>query len=448
MLAKIVKKIGKTHSPELQKIVTNTFWLMADNILRMGIGLVVGVWVARYLGPSQFGLLSYAISIAGMFSVIAKAGLDEIIIRDLVSENTANAEILGTGFILKLASGSVAFLLAIWAILLIPSKDLLTPWLVSIIAFGMIFQSLDTIDLWFQSQVESKKTVYAKNVAYLISTALKVLLVTQKAPLLAFAIVTFAEVALTSINLAIAYRLAGYSFKIWRVNLSLARQFLRQSWPNILTGLSVTIYMRIDQIMLGNTIGNATVGNYAVGVRLAEVWYFIPVAIVSSIAPKIFQSKQESQQLYDDRIQKALNLLVMTMYAIGLIMTCFSDRIITLLYGSNYTSSSTILSIYVWSNVFVALGLIRNTWVTTEGLFRFGSVTTFVGALLNILLNLVLIPRYAGAGAALATVISYSVSDYLILLLYPPSRKLGLMMTKALALDFIISRLPMSSAKK
>jgi polysaccharide transporter, PST family len=440
MLAKIVKKIGKNHSLELQKIVTNTFWLMADNILRMGIGLVVGVWVARYLGPSQFGLLSYAISIAGMFNVIAKAGLDEIIIRDLVGENIANAEILGTGFALKLASGSFAFLLSICAILLIPSKDLSTPWLVSIIGLGMIFQSLDTIDLWFQSQVQSKKTVYAKNVAYLIATAIKVLLVTQRAPLIAFAIVTFAEVALTSINLAVAYRLAGYSFKVWQVNLPLARQFLQQSWPNILTGLSITIYMRIDQIMLGNTTGNATVGNYAVGVRLAEVWYFIPIAIVSSIAPQIFRSKQESQQLYDDRIQKALNLLVITMYAIGFSMTCFSDQIITLLYGSSYTSSSTILSIYVWSNVFVALGLIRNTWVTTEGLFRFGSVTTFIGASLNILLNLVLIPRYAGAGAALATVISYGVSDYLILLLYPPSQKLGWMMTKALALDFIFSK--------
>jgi polysaccharide transporter, PST family len=440
MLAKIVKKIGQSQSLELQKIVTNTFWLMADNILRMGIGLIVGVWVARYLGPSQFGLLSYAISIAGMFNVIAKAGLDEIIIRDLVGENTSTSEILGTGFTLKLASSSIAFLLSIITILSIPSKDLLTPWLVCIIALGMIFQSLDTIDLWFQSQVQSKKTVYAKNTAYLIATAVKILLITQKAPLIAFAIVTFAEVALTSINLAIAYRLAGYSFKVWKFQIDLARKFLQQSWPNILTGLSITIYMRIDQIMLGNTIGNEAVGNYAVGVRLAEVWYFIPIAIVSSIAPKIFRSKQESQQLYDDRIQKSLNLLVVIMYAIGISMTCFSSQIIALLYGSNYTFASTVLSIYVWSNVFVALGLIRNTWVTSEGLFRFGSVTTFIGATLNILLNLVLIPRYAGAGAALATVISYGVSDYLILFLYPPSQKLGWMMTKALALDFIVSK--------
>ena len=427
-------------SSEFRKIATNIFWLMADNILRMGVGLIVGVWVARYLGPSQFGLINYAMSIAGMFSVIAKAGLDEIIIRDLVKETTSRDEILGTGFALKLVSGSIAFLLSIGTSLLISTNDPLTPWLVSIIALGMVFQSLDTIDLWFQSQVRSKNTVYARNAAYLTLNAIKLLLITQKAPLIAFAIAAFAEVALSSINLAIVYRLAGYSFKVWKANFALAIEFLQQSWPNILTGFSVTVYMRIDQIMLGKMIGNAAVGHYAVGVRLAEIWYFIPIAIVSSIAPKIFQSKQESQELYDDRIQKALNLLVITLYTISIGMTCFSKQIITILYGSNYTSSSTVLAIYIWSGVFVSLGLIRNTWVTTEGLFRFGSVTTFIGAVLNISLNLVLIPRYGSVGAALATVISYGFSDYLILLLYPPSQKLGWMMTKALALDFIVSK--------
>jgi polysaccharide transporter, PST family len=440
MLDRIFKKIGRNFSPEFIKIIANTFWLMADNILRMGVGLIVGVWVARYLGPSQFGLINYAISIAGMFSVIARAGLDEIIIRDLVRDTASKDEILGTGFAVKLASGSLAFVLSVCTILSIPSKDPSTPLLVSIIALSLVFQSLDTIDLWFQSQVRSKNTVYAKNVAYLTIAAVKILLITQKAPLMAFAIATFAEIALSSINLAIVYRLAGYSFKVWKASFALAIKFLHQSWPNILTGLSITVYMRIDQIMLGNMVGNDAVGNYAVGVRLAEIWYFIPGAIVSSIAPKIFQSKQESQELYNDRIQKALNLLVMIMYTISIGITCFSKPIITTLYGASYTSSSTILAIYVWSGVFVSLGLIRNTWVTTEGLFKFGSVTTFIGSAINVILNLILIPRYASVGAAMATVISYGCSDYLIILLYPPSRKLGWMMTKALALDFVVSK--------
>ena len=440
MLNKIFK-FRPNFSPDLYKLLTNMSWLMGDNILRMGVGLIVGVWVARYLGPTQFGLLNYAMSIVGLFSVIAKAGLDEIVVRDLVREPTSKHEILGTAFVLKLCSGTIAFLLSIGTIFLIPTTDPLTPWLVSTIAFGMVFQSLDTIDLWFQSQVRSKYTVYARNTAYILINATKILLITQKAPLMAFAVITFAEVALSSVGLAVVYRLAGYSVKVWKASFSRGVSFLQQSWPNILTGFSITVYMRVDQLMLGNMIGNEAVGHYAVGVRLAEIWYFIPIAIVSSVAPKIIQAKQESEALYYDRIQQVLNFLVIIFYTICIGITCFAAPIINLLYGTKYASASSTLAIYVWAGVFVSMGLVRNAWVATEGLFRFGSLTTFIGAGLNVTLNLLLIPRYASAGAAMATLISYGISDYLILLFYPPSRRLGLNMTKALSLDFIISKL-------
>jgi PST family polysaccharide transporter len=442
MFTKVLK--FKQHlGTDLGKIIANTFWLMADNILRMSVGLVVGVWVARYLGPNQFGLLNYAMSMAGMFSVIAKAGLDEILIRDLVRETTSTSrnEILGTGFALKLASGSLAFLISVGAIFLISTDDFLTPWLVSIIALGMIFQSLDVIDLWFQSQVQSKNTVYAKNAAYILANAIKVVLITQKAPLIAFAIITFAEVAFSSIGLAIVYRMVGHSFKLWKASFPLAIKFLKQSWPNILTGFSITVYMRVDQLMLANMVGNEAVGNYAVGVRLAEIWYFVPIAIVSSITPKIVQAKEEGENVYYARIQKALNLLVAIFYLICIGMTCFSQPIMNLLYGSKYAVSSSILAVYVWAGIFVSMGLVRNAWITTEGMFRFGSATTFLGAGLNVILNLILIPYYGAVGAAIATVLSYGISDYLILLFYPPSRKLGWCMARALALDFITSKL-------
>jgi PST family polysaccharide transporter len=439
MLPKIFT-IKANLGSDLRKIVANTFWLMADNILRMGVGLIVGVWVARYLGPSQFGLLNYAMAFVGMFDVIAKAGLNEIVTRDLVKATTPRDEILGTALALKLFSSSTAVLLAICITFSI-SDDALTPWLVSIIALGMVFQSLDTIDLWFQSQVQSKYTVYARNAAYILVNVTKILLITQKAPMIAFAIVTLAEVALSSIGLTIVYRLAGHSFKLWKASVPLAVKFLQQSWPNILTGLSITVYMRVDQLMVGNLIGNEAVGNYVVGVRLAEIWYFVPISIVSSLTPKIVQSKQESEAVYYDRIQKALNLLVMIFYAIGMGMTCSSGLLINLLYGAKYAAASTTLAIYIWSGVFVSLGLIRNAWIVTESRFRFGSLTTFLGAGLNVLLNFFLIPRYGSVGAAVATVLSYGFSDYLILLFYPPSQKLGWAMTRALSLDFVVNKL-------
>ncbi|MFB2875872.1 flippase [Floridanema aerugineum] len=441
MLTKILK-IQQKLSPNFRKVIANIFWLMADNVLRLGIGLIVGVWVARYLGPQQFGLLNYSVAFVGLFSVFAKLGLDSIAIRELVRNVASGNEILGTTFILKLVGGIISFLLAIATILLIRTDDPESLWVTGIIALSLIFQIFDGINLWFQSQVQSKYVVYAKNGAYILANAIKILLIQAKAPLIFFAVITLGEVVFSALGLVIVYRLTGHLFKTWKFNFPLARDLLKESWPNILTGFSIAIYMRVDQLMLGSMIGDEAVGIYSVGVRLAEIWYFVPVAISSSVNPAIIQAKQEGEESYYRRIQKALNLVVVLGYALGIGTAFLAKPIITLLYGAKFIDASAVLSIYIWAGVFVSLGLIRAIWITTEGMFRFGSLTTFMGAGMNILLNFLLIPRYEGTGAAIATVISYGFSDYLVLLIYPPSRKIGWAMTRALALDFIISKLP------
>lgn len=436
-----IPDLQKKLTPNLRKISINTFWLMADNFLRLGIGLVVGIWVARYLGPKQFGMFNYAVAFAGMFGVFAKAGLDSIVVRDLVRNPDSKDEILGTAFAIKCFCSVGAFLLAVGAAFLIRSDDPRIPWLIGIVAFSMVFQVFDTVDFWFQSQVQSKYVVYARNTAYILVNIAKVILIKTEAPLIAFAIAAFAEIALSSMGLAIAYRLSGYSFKVWKSSLRAAKKLLVESWPNILTGFSIAIYMRVDQLMLGSMVGDEAVGTYSVGVRLAELWYFLPLAITSSINPAIIQAKQEGEAVYYQRIQRSLNLLVAIAYVVAIGLTFFSKDIIVLLYGRGYADASYTLSVYVWAGVFVSIGLVRGIWTTVEGRLRFGFMTTMLGAMINFTLNWILIPRYSSAGAAIATVISYSISDYLILFLYPPSRKIGVAMTKALALDLITSRL-------
>lgn len=436
-----ITKIQNRFNSNLRRIIANIFWLMADNVLRMGVGLIVGVWVARYLGPQQFGLLNYSVALIGLFSVIAKLGLDNIVIRDLVRNIASEQEILGTTFSLKLAGGVISFLLAIGTLFFIRTDDPQSLWIAGIIALGLIFQIFDVIDFWFQSQLQSKYIVYAKNGAYILANAVKILLIQAKAPLIFFAVITLGEVAFSAIGLVIVYRLAGYLFKTWKFNFPLARDLLKESWPNILASFSIAIYMRVDQLMLGSMVGDKAVGIYSVGVRLAEIWYFVPIAISSSLNPAIIQSKQDGEENYYRRIQKVLNLLVVLGYAVGIGTVFFAKPAITLLYGSEYIDASSTLAIYVWTGVFVSLGLIRGYWITIEGMLRFGFITTLLGASMNVLLNFFLIPRYGGTGAAIATVTSYAYSDYLILLIYPPSRKIGFAMTKALALNFITSNL-------
>lgn len=182
-----IETISQKFSPKLLKVAANASWLFADRFLRMGVGLVVGVWVARYLGPEQFGLYNYAIAFVSLFSAFATLGLDNIVVRDLVRDPTCRDEILGTTFALKLIGGIFTLLLTVGIISLLRPNETLTHWLVGIIAVGMIFQAFDAIDFWFQSQTQSKFTVYARSTGFLLITIVKLILIWMQAPLIAFA---------------------------------------------------------------------------------------------------------------------------------------------------------------------------------------------------------------------------------------------------------------------
>src|SRR5829696_232507 len=279
-------------SPGLHKILGNISWLLFERVLRMGVGFFVAVWIARYLGPEQFGLFSYAIAFVTLFSSIAMLGLDQIVVRDIVREKPNSDEILGTAFAMRLTAGVVVLLLTVGIVSLLRPGDELVHWLVAIIAAGMVFQPFDTIDVWFQSQVKSKYTVCAKSIAFLIASFIKIILVVVGAPLIAFAWVYLAEIFLGASGLVIAYQLYGHHLKKWRVHLARVWGLLSQGWPLIISGLAVIVYMRIDVVMLGELADSDAVGIYSVAVRLSEVWYFIPIAIVSSVLPSLIQAKQ------------------------------------------------------------------------------------------------------------------------------------------------------------
>jgi PST family polysaccharide transporter len=247
----------------LQKILSNTGWLFADRILRMGVGLIVGVWVARYLGPEQFGLFNYAIAFVSLLMPLATLGLDGIVVRDLVRDPTCKDVTLGTTFVLKLLGAVVTIFITIGAIVLIRPGSHQDHWLVGIVAAGMLFQAFDTIDFWFQSQVQSKYTVYARNLAFVLLALVKVALIQVHAPLIAFVWAGLAETAIGTVGLVIAFHAAGNHLKNWKITLVRAKTLLRDSWALILSGVAIMIYMKIDQIMLGEMVGDHAVGIYS-----------------------------------------------------------------------------------------------------------------------------------------------------------------------------------------
>ena len=398
------------HRPNLVKIIDNIGWLFLDRVLRLGLGLLVGVWVARYLGPEQFGLYSFAGAFIGLFVAASGLGLQGIVVRDIVLNPDCKEETLGTAAVLHFAGGLLAYFLVIGTIFWLRPDDSLAKVLVAILGSIMLFKVSDVAIYWFESQVMSKYIVLAQNGCFLIFSAIKVGLILSNAPLLAFAWANAAEALLVAFIVMIMLGLHGPQIYKLRVSLQRAKTLLSDSWPLLLSGITIIIYMKIDQIMLGQMIGDDAVGIYSAAVRISEVWYFVPMMIVASVFPSILEAKKNDKAQYSRRLQHLYALMVWLSVAIALPMTFLSSTVVVALFGPAYAESGPVLAVHIWSSVFVFLGVASGQWFIAEGRQMLSFQRSLLGAIINILLNIFLIPKFGVIGAAYATILSYAVA--------------------------------------
>jgi PST family polysaccharide transporter len=191
--------------------------------------------------------------------------------------------------------------------------------------------------------------------------------------------------------------------------------------------------------MLGSMIGSHAVGIYSSAATLADAWWFLPTIVCSSLYPTIIQSKELDARIYHQRLQGFYDLISFLGYSLILLILPWLGFIINFLYGESYQAAVPVLTIYIWSVLFSFQGIAQSRWIVTEGLQKFNFYSRLAGLITNILLNLILIPLYEGIGAAIATLISYAVGNYLYFLLIPETRENAMLMTKALCLPL---RLP------
>jgi len=421
----IIRAIRKLKGRQgVRKIAVNTGWLFFDRILRLGVGLFVGVWVARYLGPVQFGIVSYALALVLLFSSVSGLGLESIVVREIVKEPARKDEILGSVFVLKLVGGFVAFVLSVVTISFIRPEDLLMRGVVAITATMLIFQSFDTIDFYFQSQVQAKYTVYARSFAFLIISSAKIVLILTKSPLVSFVWVGMAETVLAAGGLVLAYRFVKNNIFQWKPHFLMARKLMGDSWPLVLSVMLTAIFMRIDQLMLGNMIGNAAVGKYSAAVRISEVWYIIPTAITASVFPSVINTRKTNEALYLNRLQKLYDLMVWLGIAIAISMTFLADSIIKILYGNQYLGAGAILAIHIWAAPFAFFTVASSQYLMAENFTRIYFYRAAFGAIINVLLNILLIPRYQGLGAAFATLVTWTFVACISPVFFKQSRKI------------------------
>jgi PST family polysaccharide transporter len=425
-------RAGLAQRPELRNVLSNAGWLFAGYVSRYGLTFLVELWMARYLGPQQFGLYNYAIAFVALLAPLSTLGINNVIVRDIVRDPSRRDETLGAALALRLISGLLVWPGSIIIVSLIRPGDGLIKWMVGIIATGAIFQSFDVIEQWFQSQVKSKFTALARSSALLVVTFLRVALIRTRAPLIFFAYAALLESVLAAAGLTIAYQSREGGVSKWRPRYDRARTLVQESWPLLLSSISIMIYMKIDQIMLGEWSGDHAVGIYSVAVRLSEVWYLIPVIICHSLLPSIVEAKKVSERLYLRRLQRLFDLLSAVAYPIAIPMAFLSGRLVTTLFGQPYAEAGPVLAIHIWAGVSVFLGVAKESYMITEGLTKFSMAMTFGGAVINVALNCLLIPAYGAMGAAVATVIAYSFAGVLFSLFFTRTRAVGLMMLKSL----------------
>jgi PST family polysaccharide transporter len=426
--------------PRLAAALANIAWIFGDNIMRTFFRLVLGVWVARYLGPELFGLLSYAVAFVSVFSTIAALGLNVVVVRDLVMDPSAEGAILGSACLLRFIAGVVALALSTGTIYVARPDEPALAAMVAILGSTMVIGATDVIKYWFDSKVAYKYVVWAENAGFFAASLIKIALILLNAPVMSFVWASFAEAAFSAVALVTTYIWSKGT--PWRANIGRAYILLRESWPLLVAGLSIMVYSRIDQIILGQFRGDAEVGMYAAAVRVAEFWLFVPGAIVGSVFPSIIAAREQAGGVYETRLQYLFDAMAAIGIAVAILFTLLATPLMTLVFGTPFRQAGPVLAIYGWAGLFVGLDAASSRYMLLEGLQRVLMYRHALGAALNILLNWLMIPVYGMIGSAIASILSFVIANYVLDLSNAKTRRLFLQKSRALILLWALKRVP------
>ena len=428
-LSRLIERVS-AHAG-FQKYLKNTGWLFGGQMLRMVLGLFVSVAVARYLGPSDFGLFNYVLSIVALVAVVCSLGLENLARRELVEHPEQKNEILGSCFTLSAIAGLFGYT-ALLGTVALAGVDRYLIGIYALLGGTLLFTPFKFIETWFQSQVRGELSVISTSISLLVFAGVKVAAILAGLDFIIFCYIFLLEAASLVLIRIYMYTKHYQSVFDWSASLARGKWLLAQSWPMILSGLAITVYMRIDQVMLGAMATDTDVGNYAAATRISSVWYFVPSLLASSLFPAIVNSKKMGIEIYQERLQHYFDLNAALSYLIIVPISVLSGWIILTLYGEAFSEAGPILLIHVWASLFVFIGVARGQYLILEGYFRFSMLATVFGAIINILLNLMLITRFAGLGAAWATLLAQICSTLLSSYFYKPLRIIGFAQIKAI----------------
>lgn len=390
----------------MHKVFKNSSWLLLDKVARLLIGVITMAQIAKHIGPNDFGIWNYSIAITAIAGGIAILGLDKLAVKEIVTNPDKRFQIISTALAMRLMAGVCCFLACMGLVWLLKAQHSVYLYCTLFTGLNIILQSCDVFDYYYQSQNNVQMTIIPKASIFVLFCGIKLYAIHLDATLATFVQLSFWELVVTySIIFSIFLR----HNKIERTNffnMKEAAILFSKGWPLLLTAVLVLIYMKTDQLLLDTMGGSASLGEYAAASRISELYYTIPVVIATAILPGLIAKRKTHIDEYWTSLEKLIRLSFWFSTGIAVFMSFAARAIISQLYGAQYPASALILSIHIWANVPVFVSVVITQYQVVEGNYKTNMYATFIGMLVNISLNILLIPLYAGVGSAIAIVAS------------------------------------------
>ena len=376
-------------------------WDIGGKVFQMILTLIVGMLTARYLGPSNYGIIGETASYVSFFSVICQLGFTSTAVKEIMDHKENQGEILGTTIFFRICTSLISSVAITGLLYIIKDGDKVIVWVAFLQSLSLIFQSFDMIHYWYQSRLETEVSVKIQSLAYVVMAVYKIAILALGKSVEWFAFSTALEAAVVGIALVWVYR-RGEGAKL-SISLLAGKEILKRSYHFILSGLMVTIYSQMDKIMLGEMLSETAVGFYTAATKVSTMWGFILTALINSSRPVIISGKSKSHELYIKQNKRLYAAIIWIGIVAGLGISIFGKWIILLLYGREYLPATSSLQISAWYTMFAMLGTARGIWIVCEDKSRYVKYYLGIGAVINVLLNYLLIPQFGPGGAAAAT---------------------------------------------
>lgn len=389
----------------------NSSWMLAEQLLRILSGVFVGIYVARYLGPENFGVLSYSLALSAFSIAVSRLGMDAILVREIIGNELKAKVVIGTAFWLMIAAATICYIFAsffVWSYEVGANEKIY----ISILLASPFFTSFLVIDYFFQSRVEAKYSTICKAIVLMVMSIVKISLVLINAELSWFVLAFLLDHVLLAIFLLNMYIFRKGPMFFGVFDVSAAKSMLKSSWPMVLSAIAVLLYMRIDQVMIRNMLGIEEVGIYSAAVKIYESWMMLPYVISISLLPLMAKLKMGDEELYIKRMTQIFRFLIWLSVLAALVAFLTGDQLVVMAFGNAYQESGGVVSIVMWAAVFAAMGAVSARYFNVEHMEKKIAVRTAVAAVINIALNFLLIPVYGIHGAAIATLACTFFSNY------------------------------------